>query len=88
LRVVGLDERRAVGEENDGQATVGNVEALEQADGFVVVLRIEPDVGNAIAGEEITDLVIAERPAGSDDADALEGRLVGRGALRGDPTVW
>ena len=41
-----------------------------------MLLRVEPLVGNAVAGEEIANAVVCRGPAGADDPDAFEGGFV------------
>ena len=59
-----LDQRGAVGERNGGELAIVYVELLQEVTGFFIVLGIEPDVRNLVAGQKIADLVIAEDPRG------------------------
>ncbi len=72
----GLDERGAVAEDDDGKLGVVEATLFEQVDGFGVLFGAEPLVGNAVAGEELADVVVGRGPAGADDDDSFVGRLI------------
>ncbi len=71
-----LDERGAVAEDNDGKLGVVETALFEEINGFGVLFGTEPLVGDAVAREELADVVIGRGPACADDDDPFIGRLV------------
>src|SRR5271163_4708389 len=67
----GLNESCAVAEDDDRKFRVVEPAFLKQVNGFGVLLRVEPLVGNTVAGEEVTNVVVRRGPAHADDPNAL-----------------
>src|ERR1700734_1509296 len=53
-----LNQRCAVAEDDDGELRVVQPTLFEQVDGFGVLFGVEPLIGDAVAGEEVADVVV------------------------------
>ncbi len=72
---VRVGQEAAVGEQHQRQPRLP-VQGFLQPAGLLVLLHVQPLVGDLVAGQEILDQVAARGPQRAQDADALEGRPV------------